>query len=308
MTASYLATSDAHHRLLQWFDGARRPFPWRAPDVSAWGVLVSEVMSQQTPMTRVEPVWKEWMTRWPKPHNLAQESSAEVVRAWGKLGYPRRALRLQECARTLATCHNDIVPQDIDTLLSLPGVGSYTAHAVACFAYGHNVSVVDTNVRRVVARVDHGHPDQGKPREKADLAEVSALLPADRATGARFSAALMEFGALVCTARHPHCTECILADSCAWVAAGQPVWDTATHGARPKPQKFTGTDRQVRGLLLDVVREHSGGVEKTALDVVWPDDTQRERALQSLLSDDLMECSAHGYYGLAGEHFVNETL
>ena len=163
------------------------------------------------------------MTRWPKPHNLAQESSAEVVRAWGKLGYPRRALRLQECARTLATCHNDIVPQDIDTLLSLPGVGSYTAHAVACFAYGHNVSVVDTNVRRVVARVDHGHPDQGKPREKADLAEVSALLPADRATGARFSAALMEFGALVCTARHPHCTECILADSCAWVAAGQPL-------------------------------------------------------------------------------------
>lgn len=301
MTTSYLSTPAAHQRILSWFAEARRPFPWRDPHTSAWGVLVSEVMSQQTPMTRVEPIWRDWMERWPHPSDLGKEPVAEVVRAWGKLGYPRRALRLRECAQVVAAKYQDTVPRDVKTLLSLPGVGSYTARAVACFAYGDNVAVVDTNVRRVVARVEHGKPDQGKPREKADLAEVEALLPEDPTTGAQFSAALMEFGALMCTARAPHCAECVLADACAWVAAGKPVWDDDTHGRRPAPQIFTGTDRQVRGLLLDVVREQPGGVEKTALDVVWPDALQRERALQSLLTDGLMECSAAGRYGLAGE-------
>lgn len=301
MTTSYLSTPAAHHRILTWFAEARRPFPWRDPDTSAWGVLVSEVMSQQTPMSRVEPIWRDWMERWPHPSDLAQAPAAEVLRAWGKLGYPRRALRLRECAQVVAEEYQDTVPREVDTLLSLPGVGSYTARAVACFAYGENVPVVDTNVRRVVARVEHGAPDQGKPREKADLAEVAALLPEDRATGARLSAGLMEFGALVCTARAPHCEECVLADACAWMAAGRPVWDDATHGRRPTPQKFTGTDRQVRGLLLDVVREQPGGVDKAALDVVWPDPVQRERALQSLLVDGLMERSPAGRYGLAGE-------
>lgn len=286
----------------QWFVEHRRPFPWRDPSVSGWGVLVSEVMSQQTPMSRVEPVWREWMAQWPKPSDLAQAPPSEVLRAWGKLGYPRRALRLHECATEVAEHHDNRVPEDVDILLGLPGIGSYTARAVACFAYGHNVPVVDTNVRRVVARVNRGDPDQGRPREKADLREVEALLPQDRATGVMFSAGLMEFGALVCTARRPRCQEaCPLLDECAWMQAGQPVWDTETHGRRPIPQRFEGTDRQVRGLLMDVVRSRPGGVPRSALDAVWPDDVQRTRALLSLLEDGLMERSESELYGLPGE-------
>jgi len=262
---------------------------------------VSEVMSQQTPMSRVEPVWREWLEKWPLPSDLAAEPAAEVVRAWGKLGYPRRALRLHECAQIIAQDFHDTVPSDVETLLSLPGIGAYTARAVACFAYGENVPVVDTNVRRVVARVHRGHPEQGKPREKKDLAEVAEILPTDAETGVRFSAALMEFGALVCTSRNPRCEDCPIADDCAWLALGKPEWDKETHGEKPTPQKFTGTDRQVRGLLMDVVRETVGGVEKAALDVVWPDPVQRERALQSLLDDGLMSRSDSGLYGLAGE-------
>lgn len=301
MTNNFLATNGAHREIVDWFRQVRRPFPWRDPATTGWGVLVSEVMSQQTPMARVEPVWREWMRRWPTPADLAQESSAEVVRAWGKLGYPRRALRLHECAKIVAQDYNNSVPSQVETLLTLPGIGSYTARAVACFAYGHNVPVVDTNVRRVVARVHHGHPEQGKPREKKDLAEVTALLPKERAEGAEFSAALMEFGALLCTSRSPRCEECFIAEECTWLQLGKPEWDEGTHGERPTPQKFTGTDRQVRGLLLDVVRGTSGGVEKNALDVVWPDPVQRERALQSLLDDGLMSQSPAGLYGLAGE-------
>lgn len=301
VTDNFLATHEAQERILHWFKSARRPFPWRASDVTGWGVLVSEVMSQQTPMTRVEPVWLEWLEKWPLPSDLAAAPAADVVRAWGKLGYPRRALRLHECAKIIARDYGDVVPADVETLLSLPGIGAYTARAVACFAYGKNAPVVDTNVRRVVARVHHGHPEQGKPREKKDLAEVAAILPEDRATGARYSAALMEFGALICTSRSPLCEECPIAADCAWLALGKPEWDNDTHGEKPKPQKFAGTDRQVRGLLMDVVRDNSGGVKKSQLDVVWPDPVQRERALQSLLDDGLMTRSPAGLYGLPGE-------
>src|SRR5690606_15848870 len=141
---------------------------------------MSEVMLQQTPVARVAPIWKEWVERWPVPSAMAAASPAEVLRAWGRLGYPRRALRLHECAGVLARDHGDVVPSDVDVLLSLPGVGEYTARAVACFAYGRKVPVVDTNVRRVVARAVHGLAEAGNPSTKRDLRDVEALLPADR--------------------------------------------------------------------------------------------------------------------------------
>src|SRR3546814_483328 len=171
---------------------------------------MSEIMLQQTPVVRVAPIWEEWVERWPVPSAMATSSQAEVLRAWGKLGYPRRALRLHECAGVLAAEHGDVVPEDVDTLLSLPGIGSYTARAVACFAYGQRVPVVDTNVRRVVARAVHGNAEPGNPSNTRDLADVAALLPRTRARAATYSAALMELGALICTARNPNCENCPL--------------------------------------------------------------------------------------------------
>ncbi len=282
--------------LVEWYGSARRDLPWRAAGVSAWQILVSEFMLQQTPVARVAPIWVDWVRRWPTPSATAAAGSADVLRAWGKLGYPRRAKRLHECAVVIASEHADEVPDDVDTLLGLPGVGAYTARAVACFAYGRRVPVVDTNVRRVVARAVHGLADAGNPSATRDHADVEALLPDDE-TAPVFSAALMELGATVCTARSPKCGLCPLV-FCAWRAAGYPSGDAQVRAA----QRFAGTDRQVRGKLMDVLRASPTPVQRQLLDVVWLSDTaQRDRALDSLLVDGLVEQTADGRFALAGE-------
>jgi len=282
--------------LVGWYEQARRDLPWRAADVSAWQIMVSEFMLQQTPVARVAPIWVEWVARWPTPSATAAAGAADVLRAWGKLGYPRRAKRLHECAQVIARDHGDVVPEDVDTLLGLPGVGAYTARAVACFAYGKRVPVVDTNVRRVVARAVHGQADAGNAAPSRDHADVEGLLPGD-ATAAAFSAALMELGATVCTARAPKCGICPLTH-CAWRNAGFPAGDRP---ARPA-QRYAGTDRQVRGKLLDVLRASAAPVQRAALDVVWlTDPAQRDRALDSLLVDGLVEQTPDGRFALAGE-------
>jgi A/G-specific adenine glycosylase len=284
--------------LVDWFDTHGRELPWREPECTAWGVLVSEIMLQQTPVSRVRPIWEEWLTRWPAPSVLAAESQGEVVRAWGKLGYPRRALRLHAAATAIAAEHGDVVPSDVDTLLALPGIGAYTARAIVAFAYGKRAPVVDTNVRRVVARAVHGAADAGPPSNTRDMADVEAMLPLEDARAARFSAALMELGALICTARSPSCADCPLYEDCAWQRAGKPAYA----GPAKQVQRFAGTDRQVRGLLLDVLRGTEGAVEKKALDVVWSDAGQRDRCLDSLLVDGLVEQTAGGLFALPGEH------
>jgi A/G-specific adenine glycosylase len=280
--------------LLTWYAREQRDLPWRRKGVTAWQILVSEFMLQQTPVARVEPIWRDWVARWPTPSATAAASAADVLRAWGKLGYPRRAKRLHECAIEIAAEHGDEVPDDVDTLLTLPGIGSYTARAVACFAYDRRVPVVDTNVRRVVARAVHGRADS--PASVRDLAEVAALLPNDP-DAPRFSAALMELGATVCTARSPRCGLCPLS-VCAWRSAGFPP---ATTPAR-RPQRYAGTDRQVRGRLLDVLRDNTTPVTRDQLDLAWLSDTaQRDRALDSLLTDGLVEQTPDGRFALAGE-------
>ena len=259
-------------------------------------------MLQQTPVSRVIGPWREWVRRWPTPSAMAAAPAGEVLRAWGKLGYPRRAMRLHECAKVLAEQHGDEVPDDVDVMLTLPGIGDYTARAVACFAYRQPVPVVDTNVRRVIVRAVHGREQPGNAA-RSDLADALALLPRDENgapadTAPRFSAALMELGALVCTARNPRCDDCPVHASCTWVRLGRP----AHTGPARKVQKFAGTDRQVRGLLLDVLRGTDGPVERHQLDVVWTGDTaQRDRSLDSLLVDGLVEITANGRYCLAGE-------
>ncbi|WP_010540171.1 A/G-specific adenine glycosylase [Dietzia alimentaria] len=279
--------------LLSWFSGAGRSLPWREDGVSAWEILLCEVMSQQTPVARVEPAWRAWLERWPGPAELAAAAPGDVIRMWGKLGYPRRALRLRECAAVVVEKFGGEVPTEVDDLLSLPGVGDYTARAVACFAHGQAVPVVDTNVRRVVARAVNGVAEAGPPSNRRDHAAVEALLPAGREDAVAFSVAIMELGALVCTARSPDCDVCPIASSCAWVAAGRPAWD----GPRRRTQTYAGTDRQVRGMLLDVLRDGDGTATAARLDAVWPDEAQRARALASLVGDGLVERS-DGLYSL----------
>lgn len=278
--------------LRNWFAEHGRDLPWRAPETTAWGVLVSEVMSQQTPVARVAPQWLEWLERWPTPQDFAAASQADVLRAWGRLGYPRRALRLWECAQAIVERHNGVVPRDVDELLALPGIGDYTARAVACFAFGVNVPVVDTNVRRVYARAWSGQFLAPQPA-KRQLAQVGELLADGR--GPQTSVALMELGALVCTARSPQCSVCPLRAGCAWVRAGSPAPSESEMAAQKKRvQKFAGTDRQVRGKIMAVLREASAPVPKSEIDLVWPKDDQRERALRSLLADGLVREVARG--------------
>nr|WP_275585766.1 A/G-specific adenine glycosylase [Geodermatophilus sabuli] len=241
-------------------------------------------MLQQTPVVRVEPVWRQWMARWPTPAALAAVSPAELIRAWGKLGYPRRALRLREAAVALVERHGGVVPPDVTALEALPGVGTYTARAVACFGHGQPQPVVDTNVRRVVARLVHGRAEAA-PARSADLADVAALAPTDPARAVRFAIAVMELGALVCVARTPRCGACPVRNACAWRQAGCPAAD----GPPRRVQKFAGTDRQVRGRLLDVLRAAEGPVAAVQLDQAWPDAVQRSRCLDSLLVDGLVE-------------------
>jgi A/G-specific adenine glycosylase len=247
-------------------------------------VLVSEVMLQQTPVARVRPVYQAWLARWPTPADLADDSPGEAVRAWGRLGYPRRALRLHAAAGALVARHDGQVPDDLGALRDLPGVGEYTAAAVATFAYRRRVVVLDTNVRRVLARSQAGSAAAPAHLTRTERALAESLLPADPPTAARWSVALMELGALLCTASSPRCGACPLAPGCAWLAAGRPAPATPRRG-----QPFTGTDRQVRGLLLGAVRDAPEPVPQARLDPLWSDDSQRSRALESLLADGLLE-------------------
>jgi A/G-specific adenine glycosylase len=284
---------DTGEVIVDWYAGAARDLPWRRPDADAWAVLVSEVMLQQTPVARVEPVWRTWMARWPTPAALATVPPADVIRAWGKLGYPRRALRLREAALAIVADHGGAVPDDVAALEALPGVGSYTARAVACFGFGRPQPVVDTNVRRVVARLVHGRAEAGNARA-ADLADIAALAPAEPARAVRFSVAVMELGALVCVAGTPRCGVCPVRDRCAWRLAGSP----AHAGPARRVQKFAGTDRQVRGRLLDVLRAAHEPVDAAALEAAWEDAVQRSRCLDSLLTDGLVEQTDDGLFTL----------
>jgi len=271
--------------VVAWFDEHARDLPWRAPDRTPWGVLVSEVMLQQTPVVRVEPAWRAWMRAWPTPADLAAAPTADVLRAWDRLGYPRRALRLQECARAIVERHGGAVPDDEAALLALPGIGSYTAAAVRAFAFGRRAVVLDTNVRRVLARAVGGEALPAPSLTAGEVRLAAALVPVSDDDAARWAAASMELGALVCTARAPACDRCPLRSSCRWLAAGRPV---DAHAHRRRTQAWAGTDRQVRGRIMALLRDAVGPVPQHVVDEVWPDAAQRRRCLESLLADGLI--------------------
>ena len=280
---------------VDWYAEHRRDLPWRRPAAGAWGVLVSEFMLQQTPVNRVLPMYEAWLERWPKPGDLAAEPSGEAVRAWGRLGYPRRALRLHAAATAITERHGGVVPADYTELRALPGVGDYTAAAVASFAYGRRHAVLDTNVRRVLARACSGEQYPATSVSAAERTLAGTLLPEEPSMAAAWAAASMELGALVCTAKGPRCEICPVVDLCAWRAAGSPEHT----GPARKGQSYAGTDRQCRGALLAVLRAADAPVEAEALFAAWTaDEEQRGRALRSLLEDGLAVRTAANQYRL----------
>lgn len=275
--------SDLYPELAPWYAAEARDLPWRRPDFPAWGALLSEIMLQQTQASRVAAEIDSWLEAWPTPAAFAAAPTAEILRRWGNLGYPRRAVRLQQAARVIVEKHDGEVPPDVDALLALPGVGEYTARAVAVFHFRRRHPVVDTNVRRVVARYRHGLANQGHPRRR-DLVDTEALLPADEERAALVSAALMELGALVCTSRSPACDRCPLAGGCAWLRAGRP--DNAPSRRTSQP-RFEGSDRQARGRIMAALRAADHAVPRPELRFVWEPDDQRERAIAGLVADGL---------------------
>ncbi|SEE96326.1 A/G-specific DNA-adenine glycosylase [Arthrobacter alpinus] len=292
----------------EWFQREARDLPWRG-DCSPWGILVSEIMLQQTPVVRVRPIWEEWLERWPTPADFAAAPPADVLRAWGKLGYPRRALRLHAAAGQIVAEHGGAVPDTYEALLTLPGVGSYTAAAVAAFAFGRRTTVVDTNIRRVHARLVIGQALPAPALTAAEMSLAADLLPENTQESVLWNASVMELGALICTARSPKCGDCPVLDKCAWIAAGQPEPTYI-----PKGQPWAGTDRQVRGAVMAVLRAAGTPIHA---DLMWDQAAaaqhievaaelgklhalnthapQLERALAGLVTDGLAQLSEAGY-------------
>jgi A/G-specific adenine glycosylase len=275
-----------HEPVLAWYQQAGRDLPWREPTCTPWGVLVSEVMLQQTPVVRVLPAWRAWLDRWPTPTRLAADPPGDAIRMWDRLGYPRRALRLHAAATAIVERHRGEVPEDHAALLALPGVGGYTAAAIASFAFGQRHAVLDTNVRRVLARTVGGDECPAPALTAAETERAQDLVPGPPAVAARWAVAVMELGALVCTARTPRCADCPVTDLCRWHADGHPRHE----GPARRGQVYVGTDRYVRGLLLAVLRVAPGPVPRRALVEAVPGDrSQRDRCLNTLVTDGLVE-------------------
>lgn len=271
--------------IIDWFEANGRKLPWREPNFTPWGQLVSEFMLQQTPVSRVLPKLERWLELWPTPQALASSPAGDALREWGNLGYPRRALWLHACAVEITLKYDGEVPRDVDKLLSLPGIGPYTARAIAVFSFGAHEPVVDTNIRRVIARHQQGFSDQGAPSTKRDLEVMAKLLPPPELSPA-FNAGIMELGALICTARNPLCEQCPIKETCAWRNSG---YQDRSEKKKPVQKKYEGSDRQARGAVMKILRENNKPQTKSELQKAWSDQGQLDRAIVGLLNDGLIE-------------------
>ena len=274
--------------ILGWFKKNQRDLPWRKSSV--WGVLVSEIMLQQTPVTRVLPIYNQWMKRWPSPKDLAAATSAEVITAWGRLGYPRRALRLHQCAKVISEEYGNHVPDNEIQLRALPGIGEYTAAAIVAFAFQERSLVLDVNIRRLFARAIDGVEVPKSSVSKAERLSRSELIPTKNPH--LWAAATMELGALVCTAQNPKCEVCPIADQCRWRSLDFPKSDQ-----KKRTQAWHGTDRQCRGVIVQALRENKVLTTKE-IKKLWHLDSQVEKALSSLIKDELIASPKRNHYSL----------
>jgi A/G-specific adenine glycosylase len=274
-----------HREVLAWFDENQRPLPWRKS--TPWGVMVSEFMLQQTPVNRVLPIWNEWMNRWPTPKDLSAAKKSDLLKAWGRLGYPRRALRLHEAAKIIATQHKNQIPKTEAELRKLPGVGEYTAAAIMAFAHKEKSLVLDVNIRRLFTRALDGQEFPPLHITNTERHARTELIPEE---ASRWAAATMELGALVCTATKPLCEKCPISNQCLWRANGYPKSET-----KKKPtQKWHGTDRQCRGTIIEHLRTNENSTTKN-LQTLWQDNSQLEKCLASLIKDGLIEMKKETY-------------
>lgn len=277
-------------RLLGWGDDQRRDLPWRRTR-DPWAVLVSELMLQQTQVSRVIPRYEGFLSQFPTPAACAASEVADVVRAWAGLGYNRRAVSLHRAASLVVRDHDGAVPGTLDALLALPGVGRYTARAVLAFAFERDVGVVDTNVARVLARV------VGRSLGRSEVQQL-----ADRGVpvgaGWRWNQAMLDLGATVCTSRRPRCDACPIRVACVWQAGGCTPPDPArgSAGVSGPQSRFEGSDRQGRGRLVDALRRHGAVAPRDiAAAAGWPDDEERAaRVVASLVRDGLAVVDADG--------------
>ncbi|MCC6314990.1 MAG: A/G-specific adenine glycosylase [Thermomicrobiales bacterium] len=243
--------------LLGWFAANRRDLPWRSTR-DPYRILVSEIMLQQTQVDRVIPYYQAFLERFPTAAALAAAPTAEVIRLWAGLGYNRRAVNLQRAARAVVEEHAGVWPSDVAGLRALPGIGPYTAGAIACFAFERDVAFLDTNMRRVIHRVFFG-PDLPSPTasERELLAVAADVVPPDE--GWLWNQALIEFGALHCTARKPACVVCPLGAYCRARPAMAGAIAATPKGVRKKREEiFAGSNRYYRGRAVDALRELGG--------------------------------------------------
>jgi len=274
--------------IIAWFKKNKRDLPWRKTD--SWGVLVSEFMLQQTPVNRVLPIYNEWMERWPTPRSLAQATPAQVITAWGRLGYPRRALRLHECAKVITSQYKGVIPQTESELRALPGIGEYTAAAMVAFAFEGRSLVLDINIRRLFARIFDGVQSPKQSATKEEKSRYEALIP--KKDPHLWAAATMELGALVCTSQSPKCGICPVAQSCTWRSLDYPKSEVVK-----RTQTWHGTDRQCRGTILQALRENEV-LTKSQIEQLWDVPSQLEKALLTLLDDGLIEARSKNKFSL----------
>jgi A/G-specific adenine glycosylase len=271
--------------LLTWWGSVRRDLPWRRTR-DPWAILVAELMLQQTQVSRVVPRYEAFLARFPTPAVCAASAPGEVVRAWEGLGYNRRAVNLHRAAQAIVDHHDGALPDDLDALLALPGVGPYTARAVLAFAYERDVGVVDVNAARFLARAVAG--ERLTPRRVQALADEQVPV----GHGWAWNQAVLDLGATVCTKRSPRCGACPLADRCAWSLQGFAPQDPAagSAGTGGTQSTFAGSDRQGRGRLVQALRTGPVEVARLADVTGWPDDPDRaQRVADGLVSDGLAE-------------------
>ena len=271
-----------------WFKKNKRDLPWRKTD--SWGILVSEFMLQQTPVNRVLPVYNQWMERWPTAAHLAKATPAEVITAWGRLGYPRRALRLHECAKVISKELKGKIPTTEVELRKLPGVGEYTAAAMVAFAFSSRSLVLDINIRRLFTRLFDGAESPTTSATKEEKVRYQELIP--KKDPHIWAAATMELGALVCTSQSPKCAICPVADRCLWRSLDYPKSDLVK-----RRQSWHGTDRQCRGAVVQALRENEV-LTKAQIAQLWDVPSQLEKALLTLLDDGLIEARGKSKYSL----------